>query len=246
MGFKCKNFWDKLMVILRGFGLILLYMVFSPLILLLFSCLPIKNTFIGDNLIYIFSELIVLIILIIIFHQRFFKDWQDFKLNYKKYLKQIIRYWIFGFIIMFMANIIINMIISDGAMAANETANRKTLTNLPIYSVLAMCIMAPICEELLFRASFKNAFSKAITFCLFTGFVFSFMHVATGIETWSLSYLTNHWKELLYFIPYGSVGVAFGYAFYKTDNIFSSISLHIMHNTLTVLLIFLAMLLGGA
>ena len=119
-----------------------------------------------------------------------------------------------GFVLMFLSNILINTIISDG-IAVNESANRNTLATLPIYSVLAMCIMAPICEELLFRASFKEAFKHAITFSLFTGILFAGMHVATGIESWSISYLAKNWHELLYFIPYGSVGVAFGYAFYK-------------------------------
>ena len=40
--------------------------------------------------------------------------------------------------------------------------------------------------------------------------------------------------------------VAFGYAFYKTNNIFSSISLHMLHNTISVAFILLATLLGGA
>ena len=245
MGVKCNNMLDKIMVILRGFGLIMLYMFLAPILMILFKSLPFSDTFIGKNITYILAELVTMLILIAIFHQRFFKDWKDFKVNYKKYLKQVIFYWIIGFVLMFLSNILINTIISDG-IAVNESANRNTLATLPIYSVLAMCIMAPICEELLFRASFKEAFKHAITFSLFTGILFAGMHVATGIESWSISYLAKNWHELLYFIPYGSIGVAFGYAFYKTNNIFSSISLHMLHNTISVAFILLATLLGGA
>lgn len=246
MGFQAKNILDKVMIILRGIGLIFLYMVISPLFIALLSSTPLNKGFIGKNLVYILAEALVLLILIIIFNKRITKDWKDFKKNYKKYLKQGLICWFIGFIIMFMSNIIINMIIVDGGMAANESANREVLNQFPIYSILAMCIMAPVCEELLFRASFKNGFSKAITFCLFTGILFAGMHVATGIESWSISYLIKNWQQLLYFIPYSSVGIAFGYVFYKTDNIFSSISMHMFHNSLSVAFILLAMLSGGA
>lgn len=245
MDFKCENFMDKLMVILRGIGLIALYMVISPLLLNLFFSTPLKNSFLGKNAGYLLSEVLTTLLLILIFHKRFIRDFKDFKQNYKKYLKIVIPYWVLGFIIMMFSNIIINLIITNGSMAANESANREVLKSLPIYSIIATCFLAPICEELLFRASFKDAFKNIIPYCLFTGLFFAALHVSTGIESWSLNYLIKNWHELLYFIPYGSVGFALGYAFFKTNNIFSSISLHMLHNSLTILFIAFAYITGG-
>ena len=37
MGFKCNNMLDKIMVILRGFGLIMLYMFLAPILMILFK-----------------------------------------------------------------------------------------------------------------------------------------------------------------------------------------------------------------
>ena len=242
MNFEGKTFLDKFMIILRGIGIIILYMVASPLLSILFSKSFLNKGYVGKNIALILVETIIMFTLILIFHKRFFNDFKDFKKNYKKYLKTVIPYWVVSFIIMWFSNIIINMIISDGALAANESANRELLGQFPIYAIIAMTILAPISEELLFRASFKNAFSNIVFYSLFTGLLFAGMHVATGIESWSITSLLKNWQELLYFIPYGSMGIAFSYAFYKTDNIFSSISLHVMHNSLTLLFLLIALI----
>ena len=229
MNFEGKTFLDKLMIILRGIGIIILYMVASPLLSILFSKSFLNKGYVGKNIALILVETIIMFTLILIFHKRFFNDFKDFKKNYKKYLKTVIPYWVVSFI-------------SDGALAANESANRELLGQFPIYAIIAMTILAPISEELLFRASFKNAFSNIVFYSLFTGLLFAGMHVATGIESWSITSLLKNWQELLYFIPYGSMGIAFSYAFYKTDNIFSSISLHVMHNSLTLLFLLIALI----
>ncbi len=239
MDFTAKTNLDKLMIILRGFGLIALYMVASPILLYLFSLTPLKNSTIGKNIMLIIIEIIITFLLLLLFHKVLKKDFLDFKKNYKNYLKIVIPYWIIGFVLMMFSNVIINLIISDGALAANEEANRNILNNLPIYSIFSMCIFGPICEELLFRASFKGAFKNIIIYCLFTGLIFAGMHVATGITDLNL---LKHWKELLYIVPYGSVGIAFSYAYFKTNNIFSSISLHIIHNSITVFFILISFL----
>ena len=49
--------------------------------------------------------------------------------------------------------------------------------------------------------------------------------------------------DYVYIVPYMSLGVAFALLYSKTDNIFSSISMHCLHNTFTIILYFIA---GGA
>ena len=63
MELENKNL-NKIMVILRGLGLIFLYVVLSPLILKIFLSTPLKNSFIGLNLLYLMAELVVLAILL--------------------------------------------------------------------------------------------------------------------------------------------------------------------------------------
>ena len=230
MDFECKNNTDRIMVILRGFGLIALYVVITTVLNIGLSLIHIKNNPTFENIKLIVIDIIITLVLLLLFHRIIKRDFKDFKNNYKDYLRKSIPYWIVGLVIMIASNIIINIIINDGSMAANEATNRQALSAYPIASIISMCLFAPICEELLFRASFKNAFNNIVAFCLFTGIFFALMHVISG----------KNLTEALYLIPYSSVGIAFGYAYFKTNNIFSSISLHIMHNTFTVILIILS------
>ena len=87
MNFEGKTFLDKLMIILRGIGIIILYMVASPLLSVLFSKTFLNKSYIGKNIALILVEAIIMSILILVFHKRFFNDFKDFKKNYKKYLR---------------------------------------------------------------------------------------------------------------------------------------------------------------
>ena len=86
---------------------------------------------------------------------------------------------------------------------------------------------------------------EMFTFWLFTAADFAFIIKVTtitllfgGMHLLSASSL----KELLFIIPYGSLGFFFAKAYYETDNIYTSIIMHIFHNSLSIFFI----LLGNA
>ena len=56
-----------------------------------------------------------------------------------------------------------------------------------------------------------------------------------------IGYIDNV-SDLIYLIPYGSLGVCFALLYYKTDNIFSSIVVHSLHNSIAI---FLYLVMGG-
>ena len=91
-------------------------------------------------------------------------------------------------------------------------------------------ICAPINEELTFRKSFKEIFPSKWVFVIMSGLIFGSLHVASYIETFS---------DIIYLIPYSALGIAFAILYYKTDNIFSSITMHSIHNLLATLLVLL-------
>ena len=104
--------------------------------------------------------------------------------------------------------------------------------------IFSVSIYAPFTEELIFRHGIKDCFngsskSKFIRYLyIFTsGFIFAGMHIF-GQATGALDYL--------YIIPYMSLGVSFAALYSKTDNICSSISMHALHNTVTVILYFMS------
>ena len=86
-------------------------------------------------------------------------------------------------------------------------------------------IYAPLTEELAFRKSIRDIINNKWIYVLVSGLVFGMLHIS--------SYM-NNWTDLVYLIPYSSLGVAFALLYYKTDNIFSSITMHAIHNFLAV------------
>ena len=104
-----------------------------------------------------------------------------------------------------------------------------------IISIITIGILAPIIEELTFRKAFKDIFKNKWLFILGSGLIFGALHVVLS--------LNSPW-DLFLIIPYSSLGIAFGYTYYKTDNIYTSIIMHVFHNTaLTIISIVGAMII---
>ena len=163
--------------------------------------------------------------------------------NFKKYIKNSkklfgisVSYYIIGFIIMFISNSVIAMLFSE-ATPHNEEAIRDLISLYPGYMFFSTAIHAPFIEEIVFRKSIRDAVTsfgknKCIQYLYIaiSGLVFSALHVI-GSVTVPLDYL--------YIIPYLGLGCAFAALYYKTDNIFSTIVLHSLHNTIAIIIYFL-------
>ena len=173
-----------------------------------------------------FSEVITLIILIIIYRKELKNDFKSLKNNFNKNMDITVKSWLIGLLIMFVSNIIIGLFVSK-ATAGNEE-NVQTLIKASNYlSIFTFGIVGPMVEELVFRKSFRDVFKKEWLFILVSGLVFGGLHVVLS--------LTSLW-DLFYLIPYCSLGIAFGYIYVKTDNIYYSMFIHIFHNVLFTIL----------
>lgn len=173
-----------------------------------------------------FSEVITLIILMIIYRKELKNDFKSLKNNFNKNMDITVKSWLIGLLIMFVSNIIIGLFVSK-ATAGNEE-NVQTLIKASNYlSIFTFGIVGPIVEELVFRKSFRDVFKKGWLFILVSGLVFGGLHVVLS--------LTSLW-DLFYLIPYCSLGIAFGYIYVKTDNIYYSMFIHIFHNVLFTIL----------
>ena len=110
-----------------------------------------------------------------------------------------------------------------------STAVREMLNLSPLYMTFQILIYAPLTEELIFRKSIRDIFNNKIIYAIISGIIFGGLHAITSITN-----LTS----LLYLIPYCSLGIVFGLLYAKTDNIFSTITAHIFHNFLALLVYF--------
>lgn len=184
-----------------------------------------------------FCDLGYMAILFLIYKDKIVKDFKDYFKKFMINFEESFKYYFIGVLIMVVSNLIITFFIR-GATANNEEAVRGMIDNMPLYMLFSVSINAPFVEEILFRHCIKdsvmcygdNKLTRFI-YIFISGFIFAGMHII-GQATSILDYA--------FIIPYMSLGVAFAALYSKTDNIFSSISMHCLHNTFTIILYFMA------
>lgn len=216
---------NKILNILKSISMIFLVLFFSSIF---FAILNINLDTITDKE-YIFyltlSNITLIIIYILIYQKTLVKDFKNFTKNLITNLETSLKYWLIGFIIMIVSNLVITFILNKG-IAGNEQDVRNYIDAFPLFMLFNTVIYAPLTEELTFRKSIKDAISNKWLYILTSGLVFGMLHIA--------SYITTP-IDLVYLIPYGALGISFAMLYYKTDNIFSTISMHAMHNLLAVI-----------
>ena len=216
--------------------LVLIFIILPILVSLVFAPFVHLNDQNNQKIVLLLNILVYLIgitIIFIIYRKSIIKEWHSYIKNFKKYIKIAFKNWGLGLLFMVIFNIIATSIV--GSLASNEAQNREILNELPIISTITMVFMGPILEELLFRKNFKNAFNNKQLFLICTAFLFGLAHV--------INYLDNSLLEILYILPYSSLGYFFAKAYYETDCIFTSITCHMLHNGLSIFLILLSSLL---
>ena len=172
-----------------------------------------------------FSNIVLFIILVIMYRKDLVREWKIFKEKSWHNIDIGIKCWLVGLFGMMAFNIILNTIFKANG-AINEQAVQKMITAFPWLMLVNGGIIGPFIEEVTFRKAFKDVFKTKWLFIIFSGVVFGLMHVVSSFTSFS---------NFLYFIPYSSLGIAFCYAYYKTDSIYTSAFLHIFHNTSLIL-----------
>ena len=218
-----------------GKGLLGIFLFFAIQIgfQIVFYDIFVQKNFLVNNILLLIMEFVLMSILILMNRKKLKNDYADFNENHKKYLKYGFKLWFIGLIIMMISNVIIAGMTKG--LASNEEANRQLMLQYPIYIVISTMMLAPFNEELTFRGNFKDAFKNKKVFILFTAFVFASVHVLNGITSP---------LELLYYIPYGALSIAFGKIYMETDNIYTTMVIHSVHNSLSIILLVIAYLAG--
>ena len=238
-----KNFLYFIKGILYSLLLFLLYFLVLPNLFALMLNKPLHSSnFWISNLAYLSIYILTFLILLLIIRKDLFKQFKDFIHTPKKYLNKGLSYWAYGFIVMILSNLVITSFM--GNIAVNEQVTRDTLLSSPLYAIPTIIFFGPFLEEIVFRFGLRKAFHKEIPYALTSAFIFGGLHVLTALDEFTLVNLLSHIKEFLFIIPYGSLGFYFAKAYYETDNIFTSIVPHMLHNSFSVLLILITSWLG--
>lgn len=183
----------------------------------------------------IICDALFMLFVYLLYRKTINKNFKDFFSNFKDNIETSLKYYFIGLAIMVISNLIITIFFS-GASANNEEAVRTLIEKYPLYMVFSVSIYAPFIEEIIFRKSIKDMItsykSNSLTkylYILTSGLIFASLHVI-GMADKAIDYI--------YIIPYLSLGITFAALYHKTDNIFSTICIHSLHNTVAVLLLF--------
>lgn len=185
-----------------------------------------------ESFLNLFSNLCLLIILFVLYWKDLKRDFKTFKKNFLKNIDIGFKYWFLGLIIMMASNFLI-VIFVPKAVAGNEQAVQELIKASPWISLISTGILAPIIEEITFRKTFRDIIKDEKLFILLSGIVFGGLHVVLSL---------NSFFDLALLVPYCSLGIAFGYVYSKTKNVFTSTFMHMFHNTIFTLLSIVTML----
>ena len=172
-----------------------------------------------------FTDLILVLILIILYFKELKKEFKSFKKNWKLNMDTAFKYWFIGLMIMCISNIAIGLI-TDLNTSSNEAAVQTLVSSNPYLMLFTAGILAPIAEELTFRKGVSKIFKNKWVYATASGLIFGLLHVIGS----------GNILEYLYVIPYGSLGFFFALTYYDTKSIYPSIIMHAIHNSALILL----------
>lgn len=221
---------NKILLIIKTIFLFMLLITFKSIFI---SIMPFdydKMNTINKVIMMFSADIIYLIIIISIYIKTLKKDLKNYFKNFFKNFEQSFKYYLIGLGIMILSNIII-VIFVNGAVAGNEEQVREMISKVPLYMIFSVSIYAPLTEELIFRKSIRDIIDNKYFYIITSGVLFGLAHIVGNISSA---------KDLLYLIPYSSLGITFAYTYYKTKNIYSTIILHCMHNSIAIALYIIA------
>ncbi len=226
----------KIKEIIKFILIFLLYLLYSDIIIIILTKLGVNIKVLPNNLkiaIMFLINLSLMIMLFIFYSKSIKENLKDLKLNFKSYIKDNFKYYVIGLLIMIISNIIISFFVEGNS--TNETLIREYINIMPIYMIFSSCIYAPFTEEMVFRKSLRNCFNNKVLYILLSGLIFGSMHLLSA----------SNLVELVFLIPYSSLGCVFAYMYYKTNNIFVPMTFHMVHNTIIVINYLLMLIIGG-
>ncbi|MBQ8891337.1 MAG: CPBP family intramembrane metalloprotease [Bacilli bacterium] len=186
-----------------------------------------------ETLLSILASCILIIIIVIIYRKYLKEKLIDYKNNFSKYFDLGIKYWFIGICGMAFFNVTISLF-SPVHEANNEVLVQEMLEKAPILCFISATFIAAFVEEMLFRKSFGDIFKNKKLMVVASGLFFGLLHVIFSLQT--------PW-DLLYILPYGTLGASFAYTLYKEDNIFIPMTFHMLHNGMLTLFSILIMVI---
>lgn len=119
--------------------------------------------------------------------------------------------------------------------SANQEKLQHLLLQFPFIMTVNIAVIGPLVEELVYRVGvFRSLAGRSrILAYLVSSLLFGFQHVMEAVV------MQQNYSELWYMIPYVCTGLIFAYLYDKTRNILVPVGMHVLNNSLGVLLLLL-------
>lgn len=205
-------------------GVILILVYFGQIYLV-----PLINKLVNNPVFStVFYEIIIFGVAIWAFFERYKRDYKYLKKSFKVYLKSSFKYW--GLMYLCVLGVAIIQILLG---VEEQSANQTTLETLPLwYLIPSAIIFAPVVEEALFRGVLRRFIKNDIIFIIVSGISFGLLHTLLSEETLYMAIIQS--------LNYVTMGMVLAYSYTKTNNIFTSMMIHAIQNTIGVLAILLS------
>ncbi len=200
--------------------------IFQIIPILIFQINIEHASLLTESYLSLFSQICFICCIMVIYYQELKEELQIFLKDKMKNLDTGFKCWFLGFVVMIVSNLLIAFLLPK-AIAGNEESVQEMIKVSPWISLIGTGLFAPFVEEITFRKAFRNMISNDKLFILISGIIFGGLHVVLSL---------NSYYDLAYLIPYCSLGIAFGFAYVKTKNVFTSFVMHALHNTALTLI----------
>lgn len=180
------------------------------------------------------GNLLFILLLYLMYKKDLDKEFKTFIKGFKNNFKTGFKYYLAGLGAMMVFNLLISVIIKD--ISTNENLVREMLYKMPIFTMISISIIAPLSEEFIFRKSIDPLIKNKWVYALSCGLLFAACHLVAG----ELKLI-----NLLYLLPYGSLGFVFALMDRETKTTFTSVMMHMIHNTATGILLLVAFKAGA-
>lgn len=166
-----------------------------------------------------------------------FKDYLSYSLQKAKGKWFKIIFWslTIGFLILYLVNIATGLmiaLINPQAGSANQEMIEMMTEIAPFQMIVSSVFLAPVLEELVFRVGIFQALyenHRILAYGL-SSLAFGSVHIVSGLFAGDLT-------QLLFLIPYSTLGAVFCYLYEKKETIFVPMLVHGANNLFSMLMI---------
>lgn len=162
-------------------------------------------------------------------------DFKKIKVHAKMFFSSIMKY----IALIYLFNIILSFVLPYLAgtdVVSNQQGIENQALTYPIFTIVTTVIFAPIVEEMVFRYSLMNidisSRFKRVLLLIVSSFIFGSIHMLASIQSGNLN-------ELWFIFQYAAMGLAIGLSYFKTENIWTPIAVHLVNNLIATIVIVL-------